>query len=1000
MRLGRRAGAAVAAAVAMLGAACVLGEGLVTVRFGEQESCKVVGVTKYQPGKGGSSTLHFDVSRLPPDTRVTRAVLRFWVYAGSRFSDPYKQWGFARWQQEADFEGWKVFRGPSAEGQPLDVKFPFNSSTAWLMEFDVTAAVRAWVRNPKANDGLAMNLTLPVGPEDADPLKAWMKPYLQVTYAGQSKDRPEQVADLKAFYRSGQVFLTWTQKDQPVAFYDQTYRLYRHERPITAANLQEATLLGEVNRNSQLNYRRSQMCIGWGHTGATNFYAGSLMLDGNLPIEENTHFGGGMPKGYVQAQPKRFHFVIDDAWAEKNPDRILTHVHADRPQWTKKQQATYRAFDGPELSDHTGLFVHTVRRLGPAYFCVTAVLDGYENRQDFSAANSLATPVACKIEEPKAVLQAVYNHAGPWGPAQLREYAYWEGGEGRFHNTPSTPIVFTFGLPAGFVAAAGKPDPDREAAGKTAWIRTSLHLAGYGNNYWQNSAGSGCVRMDTRHIPPTPYAPFPTAAVPGVEGWRDGYARYHHATRRAPEIPADGAEGKGPWAAWQPTFAPATVFGYMSTWDTGADPRTSAVAPYIENRALFEVGAVLREFPQLSPDRVSTSGEWNGMVLAVHHADRFASAACTMEGPWTADRLQRDRADLAGLPAWDLKVPSGHSVWKWNDLVWYSRQFPEKEWPFLSHLLSVNYDGGGTYNNMGYPQCYLNLVKEMRGGAWWWCDIGDAPETDFPAIARNEAYPVLTRTTCCQVPHADWKEEPRGTLNGYIDWSRPGRPFALPLDLAKVEKEEWKEPPEGRKHPYVDEPWKNRPDYWTAVPLEPVDEPGRLELALHIRKEGRVLNGQSIPPCPVLCGMVDVTPRRLQKFKIAKGTRYLWCNVRVETGQLLQAAGRPGQPALCRGRAAHAGAPVGRGARRMGPAGGHSRSSGPPPTGRWSARARWHRRPRLGIVHSRGRLCHGNRGRGGGCGHRHRPGRRLDRTLLSTSGPMAGRPPARTVNHP
>lgn len=881
---------AVAAAIVALGSqAAALGQDLVTVRLGEQESCKISGVTKYAAGKDGVSAIRFDVSRLPPSTAISRAVLRFWVYSGNQFSDAYKQWGFARWQKEGGFEGFKVFRGASPVGEPLDVKFPFNAATAWLMEFDVTPAVRAWVKDPNANDGLTMNFRVPVAPDDADPLKAWMRPYLQATYEGENRERPPQVTDLKAFYRSGQVFLTWGQKDQPVAFYDQTCRVYRHDKPITAANLHEATLLGEVHRNSQLNCRRSQMCIGWGHTGATNYYAGSLMLDGRLPLQEATHFGGGKPQGYVQAQPKRFNFVIDDAWADRRPDRVLTHVHADRPEWTKKQQATFRATGGPELSDDTGLFVHTVRKEVPAWFCVTAVLDGNENRRDISSGNSLVAAVACKVEEPKAVLQAVYNHAGPWGPAQLREYAYWEGGEGRFHNTASTPIVFTFGLPQGFVAAAGKPDPDRQAAGNTAWVRTSLHLAGYGNNYWQNSAGSGCVRMDTRHIPPTQYAPFPTAAAPGVEGWRDGYARYYHATRKAPDIPVEGAEAQG--TVWQPTFAPATVFGYMSTWDTGADPRTGMVVPYIENRALFEIDAVLRDLPELSPQRIASSGEWNGMVLAIHHAERFAAAACTMEGPWTADRLKQDRAGLAGLPAWDLKTPSGHSVWKWNDLVWYSRQFPDREWPFLSHLLSVNYDGGGTYGNMGYPQFYLDLAKELRGGAWWWCDIGDAPDTDFPAIARDEAYPVLTNATCCQVPDADWKNEPRGTLNGFVEWSRPGRPFALPCDLGKVEKAEWKNPPEGRKHPYVSEHWKNRPDCWTAVALEPVDEPDCFELALHIRKEGRVLNGQSVPACPVLCGMVDITPRRLQRFNVAKGAgkRYVWRNVRVETGQLLQA---------------------------------------------------------------------------------------------------------------
>jgi hypothetical protein len=877
------------AVAATLVAASAPAEELTTVRFGEQESCRVTGVTTYQ-AKDGRSTIRFDVSKLGKDADVKRATFCFWVSCASTHDRAYRTWGFRRWTEDAAFDGFKIFAGAQPSRKPLDVKFPFHSSVPFRFEFDVTPAAREWARNPDANQGLAMNFTLPVPPADDDPLKQWLKPYLQVTRLGANPTRPEQVDGLNAFCRSGQVFLTWKQKQSPVAFFDQTVRVYRHDQPITAGNLDQAECLGEVHRNSQLNYRRGQMCIGWGHTVATDFYAGSLMLDGKLPVQKRTRFGGGKPEGYVKAMPKRFNFVIDHDWAEDHPDKILTHVHADREEWTKARQPTYRVTGGPELSDDTGLFVHTVRKSGRAHFCVTAVVDGNENRRDIGGGNSLAKPVSCKVAEPAPVLQAVYNHAGPWGPVQLREYVYWEGGRGKLHNTPSAPICFTYGLPKGFVSAAGKEAPDRKAVGRKAWLRTSLHLAGYGNNYFQNSPGSGTVRMDTRHIPPTRNAPFPTASVPGVRGWRDGYVRAYHPTRKAPDIPGRDTDGRsrGEWTRYLPSSAPKTVFGYVDTWDTGADPRKATVVPYVENRALFEVDAVLRAFPELDPDRVVASGEWNGMALAVHHADRFAFAACTMEGPWTAERLRGDRALLAGLAAWNLPTVGGHSVWEWNDLVWYSRTFPERQWPFISHLLSVNYDGRGTWSNMGYPDFYLNLQKEMRGGAWWWCDIGDAPATDFTAVARDECYPVLTNATCAQRPVQNWHKEPRGTLNGFIEWHRPGKPFLLPCNMAKVAKPEWKTPPPGRKYAYVIRHYANRPRYWAARSLEIVDEPQRFEMALHIRPEGRILNGQSVPPCPVLCGQVDVTPQRLQKFRVTRGEAYQWKNVRVETGRVLQ----------------------------------------------------------------------------------------------------------------
>ena len=617
------------------------------------------------------------------------------------------------------------------------------------------------------------------------------------------------------------------------------------------------------------------------------------MFDGKIPITIRDNFGSNIPKGYREHMPKRFNFVIDDTWAKNHPDKILTRVHKANPEFTKKGKHTYRVHCGPELSDDMGLFVHTVQEAGPAHFAVATVLDGCENRDDFSVGNSLQAPLACKVENPGAVLQAVYSRAGRLGPGQMREYVYWEGGDGRLHNTPSSPIVLTYGVPGALMEAVdGKHRGD---PGKL-WLYQQLSVAGYGNNYAQNQTGSGRIRTDTRHVPPTRNAPLPTYRVPGVVGWRDGYARWMHMTRKQPEIPSTyadqrwGATKTGEWASFQPKSAPDFVFGYVDTWDTGDDPRKATVVPYIENRALFEIDFILREFPKLSPDRVVASGEsGDGMQLAVHHADKFASAAVTGAAPWPAERVKGSRALFAGLAEWDLKTPDGYNVWDWNDLIWFSKKFPDKEWPFISHLVSPNYDGQGRWNNFGYPDFYLDLQKEKRSGAWWWCDIGDAPQTDSPAIARNEAHLALTKATCGHVPQQHWHKEPRGTLNGFIEWSRPSKSFLYTCNMDRVKKEEWKKPPEGRKHAYALRHYYKRPDYWTALPLDLIDEPSQFAAALHIRREGRALNGQSVPPCPVLFGMVDVTLRRLQKFKVEKGKEYRWKNVRVETGQLLQA---------------------------------------------------------------------------------------------------------------
>lgn len=54
---------------------------------------------------------------------------------------------------------------------------------------------------------------------------------------------PTQPTNFQAFHRSGQTFLTWTERAD---FLGESYRIYRHTQPISATNLAAATRLYEV----------------------------------------------------------------------------------------------------------------------------------------------------------------------------------------------------------------------------------------------------------------------------------------------------------------------------------------------------------------------------------------------------------------------------------------------------------------------------------------------------------------------------------------------------------------------------------------------------------------------------------------------------------------------------------------------------------------------------------------------------------------------------------
>jgi hypothetical protein len=173
--------------------------------------------------------------------------------------------------------------------------------------------------------------------------------------------------------------------------------------------------------------------------------------------------------------------------------------------------------------------------------------------------------------------------------------------------------------------------------------------------------------------------------------------------------------------------------------------------------------------------------------------------------------------------------------------------------------MSDNYDSENQvhWQESGFPDFYLAMAAERRGGYWWWCDIGDAPSGGQPAIPRNQAYLALTNVNFAETPLPEWKKEPRGTLNAYVVWHHPERPFKV----------------------------KDK----TAIPPDLVDTPERFEAAIRIGEIGHTLNGQSVPPTMARYGQTDITPWRFQQFKVRKGQKYLWTNRKVATGQLLQA---------------------------------------------------------------------------------------------------------------
>ena len=166
------------------------------------------------------------------------------------------------------------------------------------------------------------------------------------------------LAGIQAFHRSGQSFITWQEE---TAVSGETYHVYRHTEPITAANLDAATRLTQR----------------WGP-----------LAEGSSAYQSAREW----PSPW-DPQPIQRNFIIQDG--------------------------------GPQLADTTGLFVWTTHESGSFYYAVTTVRGGVEDRtlvagQDATATalvESVAAPAPVRVHSTASGRGAVFT--------QFMDYAAW-----------------------------------------------------------------------------------------------------------------------------------------------------------------------------------------------------------------------------------------------------------------------------------------------------------------------------------------------------------------------------------------------------------------------------------------------------------------------------------------------------------------------------------------------------------------------------------------------
>ena len=229
---------------------------VVTERWGTSARCRHSGAAVYLPVADGVA-VQFDLSSVPKGARIHRA--RFLPHIrtdGIPLAEPLVVQPLS-----APVAGKSE---PSVVGQPMLLVGPRYVS------LDATAVVRGWVAGTQANHGLLVR-----GPRiDRE------RTCLEITYEGALNDPPPAVTGLRAFYRAGQVFLTWKEVLNPLdgkaevqwkdlkADLDRirdgrgpvvSYRVYRHTRPITRQTIGDAQLLDEIGQHAGFDEREIKM---------------------------------------------------------------------------------------------------------------------------------------------------------------------------------------------------------------------------------------------------------------------------------------------------------------------------------------------------------------------------------------------------------------------------------------------------------------------------------------------------------------------------------------------------------------------------------------------------------------------------------------------------------------------------------------------------------------------------------------------------------------------
>ncbi len=684
--------------------------------------------------------IRWDLSALPADITIDGASLELYRYDGDASND--MQIALYRVTREWDEGTGQEFRpGPSYtpdgatwltatagvawttpggdyNAAALDqVALPAGMSHAWV-RLDATAAVRDWVQNGLPNDGLF------VIPQSGDytyhyfhsrnALTATLRPRLVVTYTQGGVTPPDYWLYMPIILRnhtpqppscpnpltgvtisgptSGLLFHEPASSENSSSFALRSEHAFvrtgcapaRRYPGVPHSSLQIGVLSDSLSprhsffrppspqaqpTNLSAFHRSGQTFLTWTEDPSTSgeayhVYRHTAPIDaGNIDQATRlTERWGPLPEGSSIFYTEIWRGLGGDPYPGL-PNYVITDL-------------------GAPLTDTTGLFVWTSQEAGDAYYAVTTVEGGVEDRTTFGPGNSLTSPVAETTADPEPIL--VWDSASGNGRVytQFMDFATFNP----TYETPYDPP--DGGLQYAYNYFVGLPTAAQCGGSLPSSLPVVLHIEGHGSRYEVD---------DNSHY------------FCAVEIWNDD-----------------------PRQSWY--FGFSATYDYRTGYEYPSTPDTGPIVNYSEARLLRSIYDTLRHPDyaayNLDPERIYVYGHSMGgsgaLALAMRYPNLFAASYSSQ--PMTNYQTSGD----GGGVAWNEECQA-----KWGSIA---ANFPiSNVGHYAGHLVSHNGTGVWDWQNhqanlvsrAGDDMAYISLAHGTLDQVIEWSTQGQLAYEPF-----------------------------------------------------------------------------------------------------------------------------------------------------------------------------------------------------------------------------------------------------------------------------